>query len=83
MLDSDTMWNVRNLRRWLLDPQRIVPGSKCGLEPIEEDSVAYDLCQYLKEFTLLNYNYLRNMKTKLPIAEQYDFSRQTRETYLK
>ena len=61
LLESEYLWNSTNLRRWLTDPQRVVKGTKCGMKPIEEDSVACDLVQFLKEFTLVNYNNLRGM----------------------
>ena len=83
MLNTKVFWNTTNLRRWLKNPERLVPGNKCTLKPVFEDSVAYDLCLFLKEMTILNYNDLRSMKVALPITHDYDFSRQREQDYLK
>jgi cytochrome c2 len=61
MLNSIEMWNSNHLRRFLLDPKRLIPGNKCGMEPVKDEAVAVDLIQFLKELTLANYSFIRSM----------------------
>lgn len=61
MLHSIELWSSFNLRKFLMDPNRLIPGTKCGLQPIAEESVAVDLVQFLKELTLANYSFIRSM----------------------
>lgn len=86
MLYSTYLWHSKNLKTFLVDPKAMIPGTKCGLEPIKEDAVATDLIQFLKELTLANYSVIRSMvvnyykkKFKPPIAQDYQFSRENSE----
>lgn len=49
------------MKQFLHDPQRLIPGTLCGLTPIKEAAVAVDLVQFLKELTLANYSFIRSM----------------------
>lgn len=61
ILSSRQLWHGNSLKKFLSDPQSVVPGTLCGLKPIKDDAVAVDLIQFLKELTLANYSFIRSM----------------------
>lgn len=87
ILKSRHLWSSFGLKSFVEDPQKVIPGVLCGLEPIKDESVSVDLVQFLKELTLANYSFIRSMvviinqKIKPPIAEDYQFSREKSEMY--
>jgi hypothetical protein len=61
LLRTSILWCSPSLRDWMRGPKQVIPDTKCGMDPIEEESIAADLVEFLKEFSLVNYHNLRGM----------------------